>query len=93
MSHDFHYLYYLNGAIENRFFCSTNLTIYSIYFAKPEYKPSLDMDLLSTEYGSSSEDEFTKISTKRTNHESADSQIVKRSKIDLAPDVSLEVGG
>jgi hypothetical protein len=50
------------------------------------------MDLLSAEYGSSSEDESTNNSSKRTNHGSADSQIVKRSKIDLAPDVSLEVG-
>ncbi|RIA96206.1 WD40-repeat-containing domain protein [Glomus cerebriforme] len=48
------------------------------------------MDLLSAEYGSSGEDESTKISTKRTDHESVVSQNVKRSKIDLAPNVSLE---
>ena len=51
----------------------------------------LSMDLLSAEYESSSEEESLKISTKRTDHENEGSQIVKRSKIDLAPDVSLEV--
>ncbi|CAI2183011.1 16840_t:CDS:10 [Funneliformis geosporum] len=48
------------------------------------------MDLLSTEYSSSSEEDSTKISTKRTGLNSAISQLVKRPKIDLAPKVSLE---
>ena len=49
------------------------------------------MDLLSADYGSSSEEESTKFSTKRTGLDSANSQIVKRPKVDLAPKVSLEV--
>ncbi|CAG8545042.1 3225_t:CDS:10 [Funneliformis mosseae] len=48
------------------------------------------MDLLSTEYDSSSDEDSTKISTKRTGLGSANSQLVKRPKIDLAPKVSLE---